>query len=192
MTSHIAPTARGHIKLVVFADSLSRWVEAVPVKGESTCEEILDIYVQHIFPRYGLPRTVRSDGGSNLTVKLIKAVYDAGGIELAEATAHHHNSAGLVERFNDTLCGMVRASAEEATAWDELLPFCLYAYRSTPHRVTKESPASSSCRATGQVSVVWGCEPTRQGRKDLLREVHRPHARHVEPRLPQHSPTARR
>ena len=36
---------------------------------------------------------------------------------------------------------MVRASTEEATSWDELLPFCLFAYRSTPHRVTNESPA---------------------------------------------------
>ena len=141
MSSHIGVTARGHTKLVVFADSLSRWVEAIPVKGDPTGEEILDIFIQHIFPRYGLPRTVRSDGGSNLTSKLIQAVYEASGIELAEATAHHHNSAGLVERFNDTLCGMVRASTEDATAWDELLPFCLYAYRSTPHRVTKESPA---------------------------------------------------
>ena len=141
MSSHIGPTARGHTKLVVFADSLSRWVEAIPVKGEPTSEEILDLFTHHIFARYGLPRTVRCDGGSNLGSKLIKAVYEHSEIELAEATAHHHNSAGLVERFNDTLCGMVRASSDDAKAWDELLPFCLFAYRSTPHRVTHESPA---------------------------------------------------
>lgn len=141
MSSHLGKTARGNTKLVVFADSLSRWVEAIPVSGDPTSEEILDIFITHIFSRYGLPRTVRSDGGSNLTSKLIKAVYDASHIELSEATAHHHNSAGLVERFNDTLCGMVRASTDQAIAWDELLPFCLFAYRSTPHRVTHESPA---------------------------------------------------
>jgi hypothetical protein len=37
---------------------------------------------------------------------LIKAVYERSQIELAEATAHHHEYAGLVERFNDTLCGL--------------------------------------------------------------------------------------
>ena len=141
MSSHIGATARGNTKLVIFADSLSRWVEAIPVKGEPTSEEVLDLFTHHIFSRYGLPRTVRCDGGSNLGSMLVQAVYDASGIELAEATAHHHNSAGLVERFNDTLCGMVRASTDEATTWDELLPFCLFAYRSTPHRVTHESPA---------------------------------------------------
>jgi hypothetical protein len=116
-------------------------VEAIPVKGEPTSEEVLALFTHHIFSRYGLPRTVRCDGGSNLGSMLIKAVYESSQIELAEATAHHHESAGLVERFNDTLCGMVRASTEEATSWDELLPFCLFAYRSTPHRVTNESPA---------------------------------------------------
>ena len=141
MSSHVGATARGNTKLVVFADSLSRWVEAIPVKGEPTSEEVLDLFTHHIFSRYGLPRTVRCDGGSNLGSMLIKAVYESSQIELAEATAHHHESAGLVERFNDTLCGMVRASTEEATSWDELLPFCLFAYRSTPHRVTNESPA---------------------------------------------------
>ena len=77
MSSHLGKTLAGNTKLVVFADSLSRWVEAIPVSGDPTSEEILDIFITHIFSRYGLPRTVRSDGGSNLTSMLIKAVYDA-------------------------------------------------------------------------------------------------------------------
>ena len=59
MSSHIGATARGNTKLVVFADSLSRWVEAIPVKGEPTSEEVLDLFTHHIFSRNGLPRTVR-------------------------------------------------------------------------------------------------------------------------------------
>jgi hypothetical protein len=74
MSSHIGATARGHPKLVIFADSLSRWVEAIPVKGEPTSEEVLDLFIHHIFSRYGLPRTVRCDGGSNLRSMLIQAV----------------------------------------------------------------------------------------------------------------------
>ena len=51
MSSYKGVTAPGHTKLVVFADSLSRWVEAIPVESDPTSEEVLDIYVQHIFPR---------------------------------------------------------------------------------------------------------------------------------------------
>ena len=141
MSSHRGPTSRGNTKLVVFADSLSRWVEAIPVAAEPDSAEVLDLFVHHIFSRYGLPRTVRSDVGSNLTSKLCKAVYEHAGIELEEATAHHHESAGLVERVNDTLCGMIRASSDEGKDWDEYLPYALFAYRSSPHRVTRESPA---------------------------------------------------
>ena len=169
MSSHLGKTARGNTKLVIFADSLSRWVEAIPVKGEPTSEEVLDLFIHHIYARYGLPRTVRCDGGSNLGSKLVQAVYDSSKIELAEATAHHHNSAGLVERFNDTLCGMVRASTEEATTWDELLPFCLFAYRSTPHRVTHESPAyllyGRELRGPHHVGLLDATPPSAEARR---------------------------
>ena len=169
MSSHVGKTARGNTKLVIFADSLSRWVEAIPVKGEPTSEEVLDLFIHHIYARYGLPRTVRCDGGSNLGSKLVQAVYDSSKIELAEATAHHHNSAGLVERFNDTLCGMVRASTEEATTWDELLPFCLFAYRSTPHRVTHESPAyllyGRELRGPHHVGLLDATPPSAEARR---------------------------
>ena len=141
MSSHIGPTSRGSTKLVVFADSLSRWVEAVPISHDPTSEEILDIFIRHIFARYGFPRTIRSDAGSNLVSRLCGAIYAHSGIHLEVATAHHHNSVGLVERFNDTLCGMIRASDDQGKAWDEHLPFALFAYRSAPNRTTHESPA---------------------------------------------------
>ena len=167
MTSHLGATPRGHTKLVVFADSLSRWVEAIPVSSDPTSAEVLDLFVHHIFARYGMPRTVRSDAGSNLTSKLCKAIFEHSGIELEEATAHHHQSAGLVERFNDTLCGMVRASDDLGKAWDEHLPYVLYAYRSSPHRVTKESPAyllyGRELRGPHHVGLLTGKVPPEDG-----------------------------
>ena len=143
MSSKLGTTDRGNTKLVVFADSLSRWVEAIPVPSDPSSEQILDLFIHHIFARYGFPRTVRSDSGSNLVSKLCQAIYEYSGITLEQATAHHHNSVGLVERFNDTLQGMTRAADREhqGKQWDEHLPFLLFAYRSTPHRVTRESPA---------------------------------------------------
>ena len=141
MTTKLGATPRGNTKLVVFADSLTRWVEAIPVASDPTSEEILDLFITHVYSRYGFPRTVRSDLGSNLTSKLVKSVYDYAGIEMAHSTAHHHESAGVVERINDTLCGMVRASSDQGKAWDDHHPFLLFADRSSPHSITRESPA---------------------------------------------------
>ena len=52
---------KGYRKLVVFADSLSRWVEAIPVHKDPTSAEIMNIFNEHVVARYGVPRTIVSD-----------------------------------------------------------------------------------------------------------------------------------
>ena len=61
-------------KLIVFADSLSRWVEAIPLHKDPTSEQILDLFMEHVVCRYGVPRRVRSDHGSNFASRLCDAV----------------------------------------------------------------------------------------------------------------------
>ena len=63
------------------------------------------------------------------------------GVDLAQSTAHHHQSAGVAERFNGTLINMCRAANQGGSHWCDHLPFLLFAYRATPHRVTRHSPA---------------------------------------------------
>ena len=138
---HMKTTSSGNKKILIFADSLTRWVEAFPLKEEPTSEEVLEIFMTRIVCRYGTPRTIRSDCGSNLTSQLCNKIYELCGINLAQSTAYHHQSAGLVERFNHTLIEMTRASTTEGQEWDAHLPFLLFAYNATPHRITRESPA---------------------------------------------------
>ena len=37
----------GYVKLAVMVDSLTRWVEAIPLKHDPTKEEMIDIFVNH-------------------------------------------------------------------------------------------------------------------------------------------------
>ena len=135
-------TADGYTKVIIFACSLSRWVETIPLKKDPTSEEVLDIFMTNIVCRHGCPRCIRSDCGSNLTSKLCKEVYRLCNVDLAQSTAYHHASAGIVERFNHTLTEMTKASdPTEGDEWVKHLPFLTFAYNSTPHRVTKQSPA---------------------------------------------------
>ena len=109
----------GYVKLAVMVDSLSRWVEAIPLKHDPTKEEMIDIFVNHIYSRYGIPRWVRSDRGGNLASKLTKAVNDATGTQMILSKSHHHASAGAVERFHQTLIDMIRAYDDGGERWDE-------------------------------------------------------------------------
>ena len=54
----------GYKKCLVFVDSLSRWVEAIPLKAEPTAIEYMQLLHEHVVLRYGPPRALRSDRGS--------------------------------------------------------------------------------------------------------------------------------
>lgn len=136
-----ASTGAGHRKLAVFVDSLSRWAEAIPLHKDPSAAELLDIFHGHIVARHGVPRILISDRGSNLVSALNSAIFNMTGVDLHGTTAEHKEANGVVERFNQTLLNMVRASNLGGAYWRDHLPFVLMAYRATPHRVTKESPS---------------------------------------------------
>ena len=136
-------TSKGNSKVLIFVDTLTRWVEAVALPGDPTSEEVLNHFISLIVTRYGLPRAVRSDCGSNLSSKLVAAFYKHFGIAMELSAAEHHQSLGVVERFNDTLVEMTKTTlVGKDTEWDDHLDFLLYTYRATPHRSTVQSPAS--------------------------------------------------
>ena len=57
----LSPTAALFRKLLVFADSLTRWVEAVPFHSDPTSEQVLDAFMTHVVARHGCPRTLRME-----------------------------------------------------------------------------------------------------------------------------------
>ena len=132
----------GYRKLLVFVDSLTRWVEAIPLHKDPTSEQVLDIFMAHIVSRHGAPRRIISDSGSNLASRLCDTIMKSCGVDLRPVAADHHEAAGTVERFQSTLINMARSSDEGGRYWSDHLPFLLMSYRATPHRVTALSPAS--------------------------------------------------
>ena len=141
LTMSDKPTKNGNRKVLIFIDTLTRWVEAVALPGEPTSEEVLHWFCELVLVRHGIPVSVNSDSGSNLSSHLCASFYDHFEITLKQGTADHHQSQGLVERFNDTLTGMMRASVLDGTEWDDHLKLLLFTYRATPHRITGHSPA---------------------------------------------------
>ena len=131
----------GATKLVVFVDSLSRWVEAIPVHSAPTSAQVLDIFMTHVVSRHGVPRRVIPDHGSNLASQLCDIIMSETGVDLRPSSAEHHETVGTAERFQQTLIEMTRAANEGGGHWVDHLPFLLMSYRATPHRVTKLSPS---------------------------------------------------
>jgi hypothetical protein len=54
-------------------DYVSKWVEAIPCRKAST-EESITMIKNVIFPHFGAPRILISDGGTHFTGKIFKKV----------------------------------------------------------------------------------------------------------------------
>jgi hypothetical protein len=58
------PPSEGYTHILVAVDYVTKWVEAIPTKsadGETLLKMLKDV----IFPRFGVPRYLMTDGGSN-------------------------------------------------------------------------------------------------------------------------------
>jgi len=139
---------RGYSKLLVFVDSLSRWIEATPFNTDPTSEQVLNAYLSDVVCRHGTPRELRSNSGSNFISDLTSTILRLTGTDLTPTEAHHHEGVGLVERAQQTLVALARATNESDDHRFDHLPFLLMSMRASPNRLTSQSPAS----------LLYGCE----------------------------------
>ena len=98
----------GYTKVLSFADHFSRGILALPLSTTATSEDVADIIVNYLIRFYGKPEAIRSDRGSILISEVIKKLYEKYGIVMEAATAYHHQSVGLVERWHSTLQALVK------------------------------------------------------------------------------------
>jgi hypothetical protein len=133
-------TRNGNKWILVFSDYVSKWPEAFAVK-EATATEVARHLVEDIVCRHGAPRRLLSDRGKAFLAQVIKETNKVLRIHKVNTSAYHPQTDGLVEKLNGTLETMLSMYvAEDQKDWDEYLPYILFAYRSTPHESTKETP----------------------------------------------------
>ncbi len=133
-------TVRGNTYIITFTDYFTRWSEAFPLP-ETTAETITKIFVENIICRYGCPRFLVTDQGSNYmsgTMGVICKMFD---IHHIRTSPYHPQTDGVSERFNRTIIGSISHYLNEGmTDWDEKLPIIMFALRNQNHRATNEIP----------------------------------------------------
>ena len=85
--------------ILVAVDYVSKWVEALPcVAADSRSSK--RIFQETIFPRFGVPRVVISDGGSHFIDKTFKKCLSELGVDHWVATPYHPQTSGQAETSN--------------------------------------------------------------------------------------------
>uniref|UniRef100_A0ABD2WL33 RNA-directed DNA polymerase n=2 Tax=Trichogramma kaykai TaxID=54128 RepID=A0ABD2WL33_9HYME len=148
--------------MLIFEDLFSKWVECIPIR-QANGKTILKFFKERIVLRYGPPRTLQTDNGTEFRNELIDDYLHTMNI------AHYFNPAyypqvNIVERTNRTYKTMIKAYVEEDhREWDEKLPELTFAYNTAKQSSTGMSPAE----------LIYGVQPEQPGsfRRELELEA---------------------
>lgn len=93
------PASHGNNYILVDDDYVSKWVEAIACSA-SDAKLVVKLFKTVIFPRYGIPRVVISDGGSHFINKVFESLLKKYGVKHKVATPYHPQTSGQVEVSN--------------------------------------------------------------------------------------------
>lgn len=133
---------RGNKYIVVVIDAFSRFVELFPAVDATAVQAARALL--EVFGRYGAPRAVRSDNGSQYTATLIKEFLRLVGTQQQLTIPYRPQSNGLVERANGEVMRHVRAIVAERRLndrWSSVLPLVQRIINATPHLTIGTTPA---------------------------------------------------
>ena len=142
MIGMIEPKAsNGHRFILVAIDYFTKWVEAASY-ANVTKQVVVRFIKNNIICRYGIPRKIITDNGSNLNNIMMKDM-------CAEFKIEHHNSSpyrpkmnGAVEAANKNIKKIVQKMVVTYKDWHEMLPFALHGYRTSVRTSTGATPFS--------------------------------------------------
>lgn len=132
-------TKKGNQYLLTIMDLTTRFPEAVPLR-DIKAKPILDALIA-FFSRFGLPKQIQSDRGSNFVSNVFQEVMCELGIEQITSSAYHPQSQGAIERYHQTLKVVMKTYAVQHPGdWDIALPLLLFALRDSVNDSTGYTP----------------------------------------------------
>lgn len=138
--AYTEPSRNGLENVLVMTDVFSKYMLAVPSQDQRA-STVVQVLVAEWFFRFGVPARIHSDQGRNFESLLIQQLCVLYGVEKSRTTTYHPAGNGQCERFNQTLHNLLRTlPVSRKHDWHSCMPQVLYAYNTTPHQSTGESP----------------------------------------------------
>ncbi|XP_078454017.1 uncharacterized protein LOC144720821 [Lampetra planeri] len=131
---------RGNRYILVVVEYFTRYPVAVTIP-DKTALVVARAFMEQYVLKHGIPERVLTNQGSEFEAELFQALCREFEIWKDRTTAYHPQANGMVERMNQTLAGKLkRMAAANQRDWDEHLPYALFAYTTTVHTSTGQTP----------------------------------------------------
>ncbi|XP_048611546.1 uncharacterized protein LOC111205660 [Brassica napus] len=115
--------------ILIAVDYVSKWVEAM-ASPTNDAKAATKMFSSIIFPRFGLPRVVISDGGTHFINKAFQGLLKKNGVRHKVATAYHPQTSGQVEVSNREIKSILPKTVNTSRKdWSLKLDDALWAYR---------------------------------------------------------------
>ncbi|XP_049355216.1 uncharacterized protein LOC125819833 [Solanum verrucosum] len=119
-------SSNGMKYILVAVDYVSKWVDEVALSNNEG-NSIIAFLKNYIFCRFGTPKAIISDRGSNFCNKLFKALLEKYGVRHIVATLYHPQSSGQVEVSNSEIKQIVANTVNaNKTDWSKRLDDALW------------------------------------------------------------------
>ncbi|KAF8751633.1 hypothetical protein RHS01_08618, partial [Rhizoctonia solani] len=127
--------------ILVIVDSFTKYVVLVECSKKLKAPELADLFLRHVWKRYGMPKKTVSDRGRVFNNKFLRALYQRLGIDPHFSSAYHPQSDGQTERVNPTVEHFLRAYLGiNQRDWVKWLPMAEFAYNNAVHSATGKTP----------------------------------------------------
>jgi hypothetical protein len=136
------PPAQGNLKYVVVAiEYFSKWIEVKPL-ATITSITVQKFFWQNIVCRFGVPKAITVDNGTQFDAKAFKDFCNQIGTKIHFASVRHPESNGLVERANGIIMtGIMKLIFNQPRGkWPDELIKVVWIHNITTSRSTRFTP----------------------------------------------------
>jgi transposase InsO family protein len=138
----LLPPAQENLKYVVLAvEYIYKWIEAKPL-ATITSVTVQKFFWQNIVCRFGVPKAITVDNGTQFDAKAFKEFCEQIGTKIHFASVRHPESNGLVERANGIIMtGIMKLIFNQPSGkWPDELIKVVWSHNTTMSRSTGFTP----------------------------------------------------
>ena len=135
------PPSLGHDSILTITDhDCTKAALFIPCNETITSEGVAKLYLQHVYPHYGLPKKLITDRGPQFISIFMRNLCQVLGIKQNISSAYHPQTDGQLERSNQWVEQYLRHwSNVQQDNWVDLLPIAQFTHNSWPNATTRNS-----------------------------------------------------